>query len=233
MSPIESNLQHVAEAIHTAIGGLPQDRQQPVTLIAVSKTQSANAVRAAFEAGQRAFGENYVQEASTKIAELADLRARGIEWHLIGPLQSNKARLAAESFDWVHSIDRLKIADALGRHRTGLSALNVCLQVNISGEASKSGLLPETTLNLAREVASIPNLKLRGLMAIIENTPSELIRRAQFAQMRQLVETTRNAGIPVDTLSMGMSGDFSMAIAEGATMVRVGTAIFGLRGRDH
>ena len=207
--------------------------QQPVTLVAVSKTKSADVVRETFAAGQREFGENYVQEAVAKIEALADLRARGLVWHFIGPLQSNKLNAVATHFDWVHGVDRLKVAASLSRHRAShadtFNALNVCVQVNVSGEASKSGVIPEDALALATQVAQLPHLKLRGLMAIIEQTSDEAIQRAQFRRMRTLLQSLQGAGIDADTLSMGMSQDFAIAITEGATMVRIGSAIFGAR----
>ncbi len=200
-----------------------------VTLLAVSKTFGADAVRAAFAAGQRAFGENYVQEALDKIADLADLRQQ-IEWHLIGPLQSNKTRVVAAAFDWVHSVDRLKIAQRLSAQRpAGLLPLHLCLQVNISGEASKSGLLPNEVLAVAQAVSALPNLRLRGLMAIPEPADGEPAQRAPHRALRGLLATLNGAGLGLDTLSMGMSADLAAAVAEGATVVRVGTAIFGGR----
>ncbi|MBL8510017.1 MAG: YggS family pyridoxal phosphate-dependent enzyme [Betaproteobacteria bacterium] len=229
MSPIELNLQHVRAALDAATLGGHGKVSKPIFLLAVSKTQSADTVREAFSAGQRAFGENYVQEGVAKIRALADLRASGIEWHLIGPLQSNKARLVAQHFDWVHGIDRLKIAEALSRLRDPSKPLNVCIQVNISQEASKSGVSPAEVLALALAIRSLPNLKLRGLMTIIEHTHDASAQREQFRQMRQLQSQLLQAGLAVDTLSMGMSQDFQVAIEEGATMVRIGRAIFGER----
>ena len=229
MSPIESNLQHVKAAIDAAIAGLLQVRQKPVTLVAVSKSKSVNEVRVAFAAGQRAFGENYVQEAVAKIGAMADLRSQGVIWHFIGPLQSNKAKQVAQHFDWMHAIDRLKIAQVLSAHRLGQTPLNVCLQVNVSGEASKSGVTPAETLRLAQQIADLPGLKFRGLMAIVENTSDETARRVQFRMMHQLFDAINQSGLAIDTLSMGMSQDFRIAIEEGATMVRVGSAIFGVR----
>lgn len=201
----------------------------PVCLIAVSKTQSTDSVRAAFAAGQRAFGENYAQEGAAKVAALADLQASGIEWHFIGPLQSNKARLVAEYFDWVHSVDRLKIAEALSRWRGPTRPLNVCIQINVSQEANKSGVSPDAVLSLAQAIQVLPNLKLRGLMTIIENTVDVSVQRDQFRQMRTLQNQLLQVGLAIDTLSMGMSQDFQVAIEEGATMVRIGRAIFGAR----
>lgn len=205
-----------------------------VALLAVSKTFGADAVRAACAAGQRAFGENYVQEALDKMAALADLRTT-LEWHLIGPLQSNKTRAVAASFDWVHSIERLKTAQRLSAQRPAeLPPLQVCLQVNTSGEASKSGVAPADVAPLARAVAALPGLRLRGLMAIPEPAADHAAQRAQHRRLRELLAAVNAAGLPagqaLDTLSMGMSADMEAAIAEGATLVRVGTAIFGRRG---
>ena len=198
-----------------------------VRLLAVSKTWPAESVREAAAAGQRAFGENYVQEGVAKVEALADL---GLEWHFIGQLQSNKTRLVANRFSWVHSIDRLKIAERLAEQRdVHLPPLNVCIQVNVSGEASKSGVAPADLPELARAVASLPRLRLRGLMAIPEPTPDVALQRARFASLRMLRDELNAAGLGLDTLSMGMSDDLEAAIAEGSTMVRVGTAIFGAR----
>ena len=197
-----------------------------VRLLVVSKTFPAAAVREAHAAGARAFGENYVQEGLAKIGELIDLRSH-LEWHLIGPLQSNKTRPVAEQFDWVHSVDRLKIAERLSEQRPAeLPPLDVCLQVNISAEPSKSGLLPADVPALAAQVAALPRLRLRGLMAIPEPGPGA---RAQHQAMAALFAGLQAGGLPVDTLSLGMSADLEDAIAAGSTMVRVGTAIFGAR----
>jgi pyridoxal phosphate enzyme (YggS family) len=202
-----------------------------VGLVAVSKTFPASAIRAVYALGQRAFGENYVQEAIEKMDALADLT--DVEWHLIGPLQSNKTKVVAERFHWVETVDRIRIAERLSDARpAGLPPLNVCVQVNISGEASKSGVSPEETLEIARAVAALPRLRLRGLMGIASDTPVVATRHAEFAVLRALFGLCRSDGIPVDTLSMGMSADLESAIAEGATLVRVGTAIFGPRGRE-
>ncbi|GLC91657.1 YggS family pyridoxal phosphate enzyme [Cupriavidus sp. TA19] len=229
MSVIAANLQAVNQRIAAAA---QQAGRQPgdIALLAVSKTVSADRVRAAAEAGQLAFGENYVQEGVEKIAALAELRGR-LQWHFIGPLQSNKTRLVAEHFDWVHAIDRLKIAERLSAQRpAGMAPLQVCLQVNISGEASKSGVAPAEVPALAQAVAALPGLRLRGLMAIPEPEDDPAAQRRPFAAMRALLGTLRENGLDLDTLSMGMSGDMEAAIAEGATMVRIGTAIFGARG---
>ena len=201
-----------------------------VTLLAVSKTQPDAAVRDAFAAGQRAFGENYVQEALDKIAATADLRSQ-IEWHLIGPLQSNKTRPVAAAFDWVQSVDRLKIAQRLSEQRPPeLLPLQICLQVNISAEASKSGLMPAEVLVVALAVAALPRLRLRGLMAIPEPAGDFAAQRAPHRDLRELMGGLNDRGLGLDTLSMGMSADLEAAVAEGATIVRVGTAIFGGRG---
>ena len=203
---------------------------QAVTLLAVSKTQPASAVREAAAAGQRAFGENYVQEALDKIAALADLRSQ-LEWHLIGPLQSNKTRVVAEAFDWVHSVDRLKIAQRLSDQRPPhLAPLQLCLQVNISGEDSKSGVAPADVPALAQAVAALPNVRLRGLMAIPEPAADPQAQRAPHRALRELLAQLQAQGLAVDTLSMGMSADLEAAVTEGATMVRIGTALFGARG---
>jgi PLP dependent protein len=238
MSPIKANLQHIqheiAKATNVALPMATVNSARHVSLIAVSKTKPSAMIREAFDAGQRLFGENYVQEAVTKITELSDLRVQGIEWHFIGPLQSNKAKLVAQYFDWVHGVDRLKIAEALAKNRAelaNLAPLNVCVQINVSGEASKSGVLPSEVINLAKQITALPALKLRGLMTIIENTLDETTQRAQFGMMRKLQQQLIGEGVEMDTLSMGMSQDFRVAIEEGATMVRIGSAIFGERER--
>jgi hypothetical protein len=226
MATIKDNLQQVHARIHDACAAA-QRPVQSVTLLAVSKTFDAQAVREAFDAGQRAFGENYVQEALAKIERLSDLQ---IEWHLIGPLQSNKTRAVAEAFDWVHSVERLKIAQRLSEQRPAqLPPLQLCLQVNISGEASKSGLAPAEVADVAHAVARLPNVRLRGLMAIPEPAGDFAAQRAPHRALRELFEALRRDGLALDTLSMGMSADLEAAIAEGATLVRVGTAIFGTR----
>ena len=209
-------------------------RRDPATirLLAVSKGQSVEAIRAAYALGQRAFGENYVQQALAKADALADLR--DIEWHLIGPLQSNKTGLAARRFGWIETIDRAKIAERLSAGRDAhLPALNVCVQVNISGEASKNGVEPDAALALLRAVASQPRLAVRGLMGIAEETPDVARQRSQFRALRELFDAARAEGLPLDTLSMGMSADLEAAISEGATLVRVGTALFGPRIKEH
>jgi PLP dependent protein len=230
MSSIEQNLQQVRRRItrccHDA--GRPE---QSVTLLAVSKTFGATQVRQAHAAGQFDFGENYVQEALAKIDALADLRAL-LRWHLIGPLQSNKTRVVAEQFDWVHSVDRLKIAQRLAEQRpAGLPPLQLCLQVNISGEASKSGLLPGEVAAVAQAVAQLPAelVRLRGLMAIPEPAEDFAAQRVPHRALRELFAALNQTGLGLDTLSMGMSADLEAAVAEGATIVRIGTAIFGAR----
>jgi len=199
-----------------------------VGLLAVSKGQPVTAVRAAYALGQRAFGENYVKEASLKAGLLSDLA--NIEWHLIGPLQSNKTRLAAALFAWVQSVDRLKLAERLSAARDAHAApLNVCVQVNISGEQSKSGAAPGDALALARAVSGLPRLALRGFMGIAEETADVERQRRQFRSLRELFDAARAGGLALDTLSMGMSADLEAAVAEGATLVRIGTALFGER----
>ena len=201
-----------------------------VSLLAVSKTWPAAAVREAAAAGQRAFGENYVQEGVDKVEALRDL---GLEWHFIGPLQSNKTRRIAETFDWVHSIDRVKIAERLSEQRPPtLPPLQVCLQVNVSGESTKSGVAPSDVAALARAVAQLPRLQLRGLMAIPAPADDIAQQRASFARLRQCRERLNADGLLLDALSMGMSDDLEAAIAEGATVVRVGSAIFGERHKQ-
>jgi PLP dependent protein len=203
---------------------------QSVTLLTVTKTFDATAVREAFAAGEHRFGENYVQEGLEKIAALADLRDR-IEWHLIGPLQSNKTRVVAEAFDWVHSVDRLKIAQRLSEQRPPqLPPLQLCLQVNISGEVSKSGLPLSEVAAAAHAVAALPRVTLRGLMAIPEPGADLAAQRVPHRAMRELMQSLQADGLALDTLSIGMSADLEAAILEGATMVRVGSAIFGARG---
>jgi pyridoxal phosphate enzyme (YggS family) len=230
MGSIGSNLQEVKRRIAVASAAAGRDAQT-VTLLAVSKTFGPEAVREAHAAGQSAFGENYVQEALAKIEALADLRP-AIEWHLIGPLQSNKTRPVAEAFDWVHAVDRLKIAQRLAEQRPAwLAPLQVCLQVNISGEASKSGVAPADVASLAVAVAALPRdrLVLRGLMALPEPASDLAAQRVPHHALHELFVALREQGLALDTLSMGMSADLEAAIAEGSTLVRVGTAIFGAR----
>ncbi len=229
MTTISANLQAVRERIGAAArqaGRAPDE----ICLVAVSKTRPAEDVRAAAAAGQRRFAENYVQEAIAKAELLRDLT---LEWHFIGPLQSNKTRAVAETFSWVHSVDRLRIAERLAEQRPPqLPALNVCLQVNVSGEASKSGVAADALPALARAVAALPRLKLRGLMAIPAPAADRAQQRSAFRCLRLAFEELKAAGLPLDTLSMGMTDDLEAAILEGTTLVRVGTAIFGER-RQH
>lgn len=226
MTTIAANLQAVHARIDAACAAAGRPAGS-VRLLAVSKTWPAAAVAAAAAAGQAAFGENYVQEGVDKIAQLA---AQNLEWHFIGPLQSNKTRPVAEQFSWVHSIERLKIAERLSVQRPAhLPPLQVCLQVNVSGEESKSGCAPDEAAALARAIAVLPGLTLRGLMAIPEPSEDEAVQRARFATLRQLLAALKAEGLALDTLSMGMSHDLEAAIMEGATLVRVGTAIFGTR----
>ena len=226
MTTIPGNLQHVRARIATACQRAGRGVEE-VTLLAVSKTFGADAVRAAAAAGQRAFGENYIQEGVEKIAALRDL---GLMWHCIGPIQSNKTRLVAEHFDWAHSVERLKIAERLSAQRPAdRPPLNVCLQVNIDGGPTKSGVAPAEALALARAVAALPRLRLRGLMTIPEPAPDFEAARAVHASTRALFDQMNAAGLGLDTLSMGMSDDLEAAIAAGSTLVRVGSAIFGAR----
>lgn len=230
MSLISGNLQAVKDRIATASRAVSRD-PQTVALLAVSKTFGADAVIDAAQAGQRAFGENYLQEALDKMAAVQAMRPDLLlEWHFIGPIQSNKTRPIAGHFDWVHSVDREKIAQRLSEQRPPhLPPLNVCLQVNISGEESKSGATPQQVMELAPKVAALPRLKLRGLMAIPEPAEDAEKQRAPLRQLRQLFDSLRAQGLTLDTLSMGMSADLEAAVAEGATIVRIGTAIFGKR----
>lgn len=228
MATIASNLQLVTARINQACSRVGR-RPDSVTLLAVSKTFPAETVREAFHAGQRKFGENYVQEALDKIADLADLRDQ-IEWHMIGPLQSNKTRVVAETFDWVHTIDRLKIAQRLSEQRPAhLPPLQVCIQVNTSGEASKSGVAPDEALALAQAVSALPRLRLRGVMALPAPTSDPALQKAQLHAVRVVFDDLKFKGLPLDTLSMGMSADLEAAVEEGSSMLRVGTALFGNR----
>ena len=226
MNSIASNLQAIHHAIEKAAHAA-QRRVEDVTLLAVSKTVSAAAVRESYHAGQRAFGESYVQEALDKIAALRDLP---LEWHFIGPMQSNKTRAIAENFAWVHGVDRLKIAERLSAQRPqNLPPLNVCIQVNVSGEGSKSGVSFGEVAELAQAVVQLPQLRLRGLMAIPAPAEGVAEQRKPFALLRELMQRLNAQGLQLDTLSMGMSYDLEAAVLEGATIVRVGTAIFGKR----
>jgi pyridoxal phosphate enzyme (YggS family) len=226
MTTIADNLQSVRRRIAAACTQAGR-RQEDVTLLAVSKTFGPDAVREAHAAGQAAFGENYIQEAVEKIALLGALP---LQWHCIGPIQSNKTRLVAAHFDWAHTVDRLKIAQRLSEQRPAeLPPLQVCIQVNVDGGATKSGIAPEETLALAREVAQLPRLKLRGLMTIPEPQPDFAAQKEVHVRARRLFDELRDAGLALDTLSMGMTADLEAAVAAGSTMVRVGTAIFGGR----
>ena len=223
-------MQAVELAIKTAAEAAGRPRSA-IQLLAVSKTFPFTAVLDAMQTGQRAFGENYLQEGVDKIAAVASAApSEQLEWHFIGPIQSNKTRPIAENFAWVHAVDRLKIAQRLSEQRPeGLPPLNVCLQVNISGEDSKSGVAPSDLPDLARQVAALPHLRLRGLMAIPEAETDAAKQHLPFARLRLLFEQLQADGLPLDTLSMGMSGDLAAAVAEGATIVRIGSAIFGAR----
>ena len=226
MDTIEKRLQAVKSRIARACAAAGRDPRD-IVLVAVSKTFPADAVRAAHAAGQSDFGENHAQDAVAKIAALGDL---DLVWHFIGPVQSNKTRSIAEHFAWVHSIDRLKIAERLAAQRPeALPPLQACIQVNVSGEATKSGVAPAEAPALARAVAALPRLRLRGLMAIPEPTDDPALQRRRFESLRDLRDRLAADGLALDTLSMGMSDDLEAAIAAGATMVRVGTAIFGAR----
>lgn len=227
MSPIRNKLQSVRERIAQACALAHRDVNE-VTLLAVSKTFGPQAVREAQEAGQAAFGENYIQEAVEKMELLRDLP---LEWHCIGPIQSNKTRLVAAHFDWAHTVDRLKVAQRLSEQRgDSLPPLQVCIQVNIDGAPNKSGAAPGEVEALAREVARLPRLRLRGLMTIPEPAADFAAQKAVHLKAKTLFDQLRYGGLPIDTLSMGMTADLEAAIAAGSTMVRVGTAIFGGRG---
>lgn len=231
MSSIANNIAATLKRIHDA-EQCAQRSEGSVALLAVSKTKPAEQIRQAFDAGQRDFGENYLQDALPKVDQLADL---AICWHFIGPLQSNKSRSVAESFDWFHSLERLKIAQRLSDQRpVELAPLNVCIQVNISAEASKSGVMAEQVVELAQQIVVLPGLQLRGLMAIPAAALDETGQRQAFAEMQELFQQLK-AALPsavadrIDTLSMGMSSDLEIAVEQGSTMVRIGTAIFGSR----
>jgi pyridoxal phosphate enzyme (YggS family) len=226
MDTVEKRLQAVKFRIQEAARACGRDPRE-IVLVAVSKTFPPDVMRAAYAAGQRDFGESYAQEAIAKMEALADLDLR---WHFIGPLQSNKTRPVAERFDWVHSVDRSKVAERLSAQRPeGLPPLQVCVQVNVSGEATKSGVMPGEAKALAHEVAALPRLALRGLMTLPEPTEDTAVQRRRFAALAALLAELRDEGLAVDTLSMGMSDDLESAIACGSTLARVGTAIFGAR----
>jgi pyridoxal phosphate enzyme (YggS family) len=228
MTTISANLQAVLARIETATKNCGRTPGS-VSLLAVSKTWPAALVREAVAAGQKAFGENYVQEGVDKIREIAQ---PGLEWHFIGPLQSNKTRQVAETFDWAHSVDRFKTAERLSQQRPeNLPPLQVCLQVNISGEDTKSGVASQDAPALAHQIAGLPGITLRGLMAIPSSAADFTSQREPFGRLRFLFEQLVREGLPLDTLSMGMSNDIEAAIAEGSTLVRVGTAIFGERNK--
>jgi len=226
MTTIRNNLQRVHERIAQACAGAHRPVNE-VTLLAVSKIFGPDAVREAFEAGQTAFGENYIQEAVEKIALLRELP---LQWHCIGPIQSNKTRLVAAHFDWAHTVDRLKTAQRLSEQRPdGMAPLQICIQVNIDGGPSKSGVAPQDAMPLAKEVARLPRLMLRGLMTLPEPAADPAAQKAVHLKAKALFDELRDAGLALDTLSMGMTADLEAAIAAGSTMVRVGTAIFGAR----
>jgi pyridoxal phosphate enzyme (YggS family) len=226
MTTIEDQIDAVRQRIQSACNSCGRPTHA-VTLLAVSKTFGPDAVQAACQAGQTAFGENYIQEAVEKITALRHLP---LQWHCIGPVQSNKTRLVAEHFDWVHTVDRLKIAQRLSEQRPPeLPPLQVCIQVNVDGGATKSGIAPADASQLAREIASLPNLRLRGLMCIPEPAPDLEAACAVFKRARDLFDALNAEGFGLDTLSMGMSADLEAAIASGSTLVRVGSAIFGDR----
>lgn len=228
MDLISERLQAIRQHMFQAALDAGRD-PEAIALLAVSKAQPASALRRAYAAGQRRFGENYLQEALDKMSALADLP---LEWHFIGPIQSNKTRPIAEHFSWAHGVERLKIAERLNESRPPhLPPLQVCLQINVSGEAGKSGIAPEEAEALAPAVAALPRIRLRGLMAIPAPTQDIAQQRAAFRRVSAVLETLKRQGLPLDTLSMGMSEDFPAAIAEGATLVRVGAAIFGPRPR--
>jgi pyridoxal phosphate enzyme (YggS family) len=227
MATIAHNLQAIKARIERAARAAGRE-PAAVTLLAVSKTQPVARIEEALAAGQKAFGENYVQEALAKMACLEKL-----EWHLIGPLQSNKTRLAAQSFDWIHTVGSEKIARRLSEQRpAGLAPLNVLIQINVSREPTKAGVVPDAAPALASKLCSLPGLRLRGLMAIPEPTPELGLQRSRFAEVRAIYERLKVQGFAFDTLSMGMSDDMESAIAEGATVVRIGTAIFGERKKE-
>ena len=226
MSTIETRLQAVRDRISRAADAAGRQSDH-IRLIAVSKTFPAGAVREAAACGQHGFGENYAQEGIDKMLEVGD---PGLEWHFIGPIQSNKTRLLAAHFHWVQSVDRLKVAERLAEQRPPqLAPLQLCIQVNVSGEATKSGVESSALVALANQIAVLPRLRLRGLMTIPAPTPDLEAQRRQFRRLRELRDELADRGLPLDTLSMGMSDDLEAAIAEGATMVRVGRAIFGER----
>jgi hypothetical protein len=231
MTMIQTSLQTVRARVATACRAAGRETSE-VTLLAVSKTFGPEAVAAAWAAGQTAFGENYIQEAVQKITQLRHLTHPPLQWHCIGPIQSNKTRLVAEHFDWVQTVDRLKVAQRLSEQRpAALRPLQVCIQVNVDGGATKSGVLPQDALALAQQVAALPRLCLRGVMSIPEPAPDFAAACAVFARVKAVFDALNAEGLALDTLSMGMSADMEAAIMAGSTMVRVGTAIFGGRPR--
>ena len=226
MQNTENNLNQTQAQINQAANHYHR-QSSDICLLAVSKRKPTDDIREAYRCGQRDFGENYLQEAQQKIHDLADL---GICWHFIGAIQSNKTKVIAENFDWVHCVDRLKIAQRLSEQRpTALPPLNICIQVNVDLEASKAGIPLEEVFSLSQQISQLPNIRLRGLMAIPAPSDSVESQRKPFAKLRQALEHMQNNAIPCDTLSMGMSHDIEAAIAEGSTLVRIGTAIFGER----
>ena len=226
MTTIATGLQATQASIDKAVTNSGREKTE-VLLVAVSKTQPAERIREAYLLGQHHFGENYLQEALEKQSKLSDLN---IGWHFIGPIQSNKTQLIAQHFDWVHGVDRFKIAQRLNDARPAdAPKLQICIQVNVSNEATKSGVMPSEVTNLAKSVAALPRLKLRGLMAIPAPTQDIDLQHQQFRKVRELYQQLNALGFVLDTLSMGMSEDFAIAIAEGATIVRIGSAIFGAR----
>ncbi|MDO8251148.1 MAG: YggS family pyridoxal phosphate-dependent enzyme [Rhodoferax sp.] len=231
MTMIQTNLESVRARVTAACLAAGRDPGD-VAVLAVSKTFNAQAVEDAYAAGQTAFGENYIQEAVQKITQLRHLSDPPIQWHCIGPIQSNKTRLVAAHFDWVHTVDRLKVAQRLSEQRPpGLPPLQVCIQVNVDDGDTKSGVRPEDALALAQQVAALPNLRLRGIMSIPEPAPDFIASCALFERVSVVFDALNAAGLALDTLSIGMSADLEAAIHAGSTMVRVGTAIFGGRPR--
>ena len=233
MSNIAQQLSQVQKRIADA-ANLAGRAEAEIQLLAVSKTKPLAAIQAAYQAGQRRFGESYVQEAVTKVQTLRAAGFTDLEWHFIGPVQSNKTRPIAEHFDWVDSVDRLKIAERLNAQRPEeLAPLNICIQVNISGECQKSCTTEAVVLHLAEQIAQFPRLKLRGLMALAENTPDDAVLRQSFLRLKQIFSTLQQQFPSMDTLSMGMTHDLEVAVACGSSQVRIGTAIFGARDDRH
>lgn len=233
MTMIEINLKTVRARMAAACRAAGRDVGD-VSLLAVSKTFGAEAVAQAYTAGQTAFGENYIQEAIQKISQLRHLTEPPLQWHCIGPIQSNKTRLVAEHFDWVQTVDRLRVAQRLSEQRPpGLPPLQVCLQINVDGGPTKSGVRPEEALTLAQEVARLPGLRLRGVMSIPDYAPDFIAACAVFSRVKAVFDALNAEGLALDTLSMGMSADLEAAIHAGSTLVRVGSAIFGGRPRPN